>query len=142
MPYKKTKLSTLTKGNSIFFLMENVCFLVDSWTEIPIVWNSLDMQTSRSWPILSLISQMLSKVLDYYFAVFFLNLCLLILFSFKCSKVQSCSAYILQNFRDSTWSFLSSTVQILYLRGNDVDTLIFGRSSTGQISNTHWKKEI
>ena len=70
MPYKKQSFQ-LSQKETQYSLMENVCFLVDSWTEIPIVWNSLDMQTSRSWPILSLISQMLSKLLDYYFAVFF-----------------------------------------------------------------------
>lgn len=70
MPYKKQSFQ-LSQKETQYSLMENVCFLVDSWTEIPILWNSLDMQTSRSWPILSLISQMLSKVLDYYFAVFF-----------------------------------------------------------------------
>lgn len=70
MPYKKQSFQ-LSQKETQYSLMENVCFLVDSWTEIPILWNSLDMQTSRSWPILYLISQMLSKVLDYYFAVFF-----------------------------------------------------------------------
>lgn len=70
MPYKKQSFQ-LSQKETKYSLMENVCFLVDSWTEIPILWNSLDMQTSRSWPILYLISQMLSKVLDYYFAVFF-----------------------------------------------------------------------
>lgn len=70
MPYKKQSFQ-LSQKETQYSLMENVCFLVDSWTEIPILWNSLDMQTSRSWSILSLIPQMLSKVLDYYFAVFF-----------------------------------------------------------------------
>lgn len=70
MPYKKQSFQ-LSQKETQYSLMENVCFLVDSWTEIPIVWNSLDMQTSRSRPILSLISQLLSKVLDHYFAVFF-----------------------------------------------------------------------
>ena len=142
MPYKKTKLSTLTKGNSIFFNGKRLfpCRLLN--------WNTDRVKFSghANFSILTDSVSHFSNALEsfglLFCRLFFFNLCLLILFSFKCSKVESCSAYILQNFRDSTWSFLSSTVQILYLRGNDVDTLRFGRSSTVQISNTRWKKEI
>lgn len=94
MPYKKTKLSTLTKGNSIFFNGKRLfpCRLLN--------WNTDRVKFSghANFSILTDSVSHFSNALEsfglLFCRLFFFNLCLLILFSFKCSKVESCSAKI------------------------------------------------